>query len=82
MGGGSRVFLRTVGPFSGLKHAGCAESSILIDDRRGGRPRVDRIMAEFGPGYAGEIDAQPGAQPDGPALGFNFASVGAARRLA
>jgi hypothetical protein len=32
--------------------------------------------------YAGEIDAQPCAQPDGPVRGFNLASVGAARRLA
>jgi len=30
----------------------------------------------------GEMDAQPSAQPDGPARGFNLASIGAARRLA
>jgi hypothetical protein len=29
-----------------------------------------------------ENDAQPCAQPDGPACGVNLASVGAARRLA
>ena len=32
--------------------------------------------------YAAKIDAQPGAQPDGPVCGFDLASVGAARRLA
>jgi hypothetical protein len=32
--------------------------------------------------HAIEIDALPGAQPDGPVRGFNLASVGAARRLA
>jgi len=32
--------------------------------------------------YAGESDAQPCAQPDGPAHAFNLADVGTARRLA
>ena len=33
-------------------------------------------------GYDLQTDAQACAQPDGPAYGFNLASVGAARRLA
>jgi hypothetical protein len=44
---------------------------------------MDRRMprlAEFE--YAGEIDAQPCACPDGPVRGFILTSVGAARRLA
>jgi len=39
-------------------------------------------MAEFGLGHAVKNDAQPCAQPDGPARGFNLAGLGAARRLA
>ena len=44
---------------------------------------MDRRMSTSGEfEYAGEIDAQPCAQPDGPVRGFLLASVGTARRLA
>ena len=39
-------------------------------------------MAISGLGYAGETDAQPCAQPDGPTCGFVLVSIGADRRLA
>jgi hypothetical protein len=47
---------------------------------------MDRRMATASQisnlGYAGKIDAQPCAQPDGPVYGFVLGGVGAARRLA
>jgi len=44
--------------------------------------RANVIQNIRSPGNTLEIDAQPGAQPDGPVRVCNLASVGAARRLA